>query len=46
MVTYALSGHSFGLGYQKMSGDTGFAYVGEFTDPLTMSRSMTSHLRI
>jgi hypothetical protein len=28
MVTYSLSGHSFGLGYQKMSGDTGFAYTG------------------
>src|SRR5690606_22868717 len=28
MVTYSLSGHSFGLGYQQMSGDTGFAYVG------------------
>ena len=33
MVTYALSGHSFGLGYQKMSGDTGFAYVGGNIDP-------------
>ncbi|MCQ4301352.1 OprD family porin [Pseudomonas songnenensis] len=33
MLTYSLSGHSFGLGYQKMSGDTGFAYVGEVTDP-------------
>ncbi|OCX93119.1 MAG: porin [Pseudomonas sp. CO183] len=33
MVTYSLSGHSFGLGYQKMSGDTGFAYVGGATDP-------------
>lgn len=32
MFTYALSGHSLGLGYQKMSGDTGFAYVGG-TDP-------------
>lgn len=32
MVTYALSGHSFGLGYQKMSGDTGFSYV-DGTDP-------------
>jgi hypothetical protein len=25
--TYALGGHAFGLGYQRMSGDTGFAYV-------------------
>ncbi|WP_372874333.1 OprD family porin [Pseudomonas sp.] len=32
MFTYALSGHSLGLGYQKMSGDTGAAYVGG-TDP-------------
>ena len=32
MVTYALSGHSFGLGYQSMSGDTGAAYVNG-TDP-------------
>jgi len=37
MVTYSLSGHSFGLGYQKMSGDTGFAYVGEFTDPFLVN---------
>lgn len=27
MFTYALGGHAFGLGYQQMSGDTGFAYV-------------------
>ncbi|UVO16634.1 OprD family porin [Stutzerimonas stutzeri] len=33
MVTYSISGHSFGLGYQKMSGDTGFAYVGGGVDP-------------
>jgi len=33
MVTYSLSGHSFGVGYQKMSGDTGFAYVGGNIDP-------------
>ncbi len=32
MVTYSLEGHSFGLGYQKMSGDTGYAYVNG-TDP-------------
>lgn len=37
MVTYSLSGHSFGLGYQKMSGDTGFAYVTEFTDPFLVN---------
>ncbi|MGV8844045.1 MAG: OprD family porin [Pseudomonas sp.] len=28
MFTYALNFHSFGLGYQKMTGDTGFAYIG------------------
>ncbi|WP_336316377.1 OprD family porin [Stutzerimonas stutzeri] len=37
MVTYSISGHGFGLGYQKMSGDTGFAYVGEFTDPFLVN---------
>ncbi|MCQ4264261.1 outer membrane porin, OprD family [Stutzerimonas stutzeri] len=37
MVTYSLSGHSFGLGYQKMSGDTGFAYVGGSTDPFLVN---------
>ncbi len=36
MVTYALSGHSFGLGYQSMSGDTGFAYVNG-TDPFLVN---------
>src|SRR5690606_8046333 len=33
MVTYSLSGQSFCLGYQKMSCDTGFAYVGGNIDP-------------
>ncbi|WP_394558325.1 OprD family porin [Aquipseudomonas alcaligenes] len=28
MFTYGLGGHAFGLGYQRMSGDTGFAYIG------------------
>ncbi|MCQ4242565.1 OprD family porin [Stutzerimonas stutzeri] len=37
MVTYSLSGHSFGLGYQKMSGDTGFAYMAEVTDPFLVN---------
>lgn len=37
MVTYSISGHSFGLGYQKMSGDTGFAYVGGSTDPFLVN---------
>lgn len=27
MFTYSLNGHGFGLGYQEMSGDTGFAYI-------------------
>lgn len=27
MFTYTLGGHALGLGYQRMSGDTGFAYV-------------------
>lgn len=27
MFTYALGFHAVGLGYQKMSGDTGFAYI-------------------
>lgn len=37
MVTYSVSGHAFGLGYQKMSGDTGFAYVGGATDPFLVN---------
>ena len=36
MVTYSLSGHSFGLGYQSMSGDTGAAYVNG-TDPFLVN---------
>ena len=36
MVTYGLAGHSFGLGYQKMSGDTGFAYING-TDPFLVN---------
>ncbi|OAI91890.1 OprD family porin [Pseudomonas putida] len=27
MFTYGIGGHAFGLGYQRMSGDTGFAYI-------------------
>ncbi|TLX59238.1 outer membrane porin, OprD family [Stutzerimonas nosocomialis] len=42
MVTYALSGHSFGLGYQEMSGDTGFAYVGG-TDPFLVNYVQIGH---
>ncbi|MGK9064158.1 OprD family porin [Stutzerimonas chloritidismutans] len=41
MVTYSLSGHSFGLGYQKMSGDTGFAYLNG-TDPYLVNYVMIS----
>ncbi len=36
MFTYALGFHSFGLGYQKMSGDTGYAYIGG-TDPFLVN---------
>ncbi|MCE5362902.1 OprD family porin [Pseudomonas anguilliseptica] len=36
MVTYGIEGHSFGLGYQKMSGDTGFAYING-TDPFLLN---------
>ena len=32
MLTYKLDYNSFGLGYQKMSGDTGYAYI-ELVDP-------------
>lgn len=27
LFTYGVGGHAFGLGYQRMSGDTGFAYI-------------------
>ncbi|MBP8202834.1 MAG: OprD family porin [Pseudomonas sp.] len=37
MVTYGIEGHSFGLGYQKMSGDTGFAYLATSTDPFLVN---------
>ncbi|MGA6096943.1 OprD family porin [Stutzerimonas marianensis] len=40
MVTYSVSGHSFGLGYQEMNGDTGFAYVGGGTDPYLVNYVM------
>jgi hypothetical protein len=36
MLTYNLNFHSFGLGYQKMSGDTGYAYIGN-TDPFLVN---------
>ena len=41
MMTYSVSGHSFGLGYQKMSGDTGFAYLNG-TDPYLVNYVMIS----
>jgi hypothetical protein len=36
MLTYGLAGHSVGLGYQKMSGDTGYAYING-TDPFLVN---------
>ncbi|SDN32834.1 OprD family porin [Pseudomonas jinjuensis] len=36
MFTYSLGFHAFGLGYQKMSGDTGFAYL-TGTDPFLVN---------
>jgi hypothetical protein len=36
MFTYSLGGHAFGLGHQKMSGDTGYAYIGG-TDPFLVN---------
>ncbi|WP_415844590.1 OprD family porin [Stutzerimonas zhaodongensis] len=42
MATYSLSGHSFGLGYQQMKGDTGFAYVGG-TDPFLVNYVQIGH---
>ena len=27
MFTYSLDSHAFGVGYQRMSGDSGFAYI-------------------
>jgi len=36
MVSYAISGHKFGLGYQDMSGDTGFAYI-DGSDPFLVN---------
>jgi hypothetical protein len=42
MATYSLSGHSLGLGYQQMNGDTGFAYVGG-TDPFLVNYVQVGH---
>lgn len=37
MFTYTLNAHKFGLGYQSMSGDTGYAYVGGAADPFLVN---------
>jgi hypothetical protein len=42
MLTYGLGGHAFGLGYQRMSGDTGFAYV-DGTDPYLVNFVQIGH---
>ncbi|MBU2370927.1 MAG: OprD family porin [Gammaproteobacteria bacterium] len=39
MLTYSVSGHSFGLAYQEMRGDTGFAYL-DGTDPFLVNYVM------
>jgi hypothetical protein len=36
MVSYGISGHKFGLGFQDMSGDTGFAYI-DGSDPFLIN---------
>jgi hypothetical protein len=36
MFTYSLGGHAFGLGYQEMNGDTGYAYING-TDPFLVN---------
>lgn len=36
MVSYGISGHKFGLGFQDMSGDTGFAYI-DGSDPFLVN---------
>ncbi len=36
LFTYAMGFHSFGLGYQKMSGDTGYAYLSD-SDPFLVN---------
>ena len=36
MLTYGINSHAFGLGYQAMSGDTGYAYVNA-TDPFLLN---------
>ena len=36
MFTYAFGGHALGVGYQSMSGDTGYAYING-TDPFLVN---------
>ncbi len=36
MVSYGISGHKFSLGFQDMSGDTGFAYI-DGSDPFLIN---------
>ncbi|HEY1026786.1 MAG TPA: OprD family porin [Pseudomonas sp.] len=36
MLSYGISGHKFGLGFQDMSGDTGFAYI-DGSDPFLIN---------
>ncbi|TIH06631.1 OprD family porin [Pseudomonas leptonychotis] len=36
MVSYAINGHKLGLGYQDMSGDTGYAYI-DGSDPFLVN---------
>jgi len=37
LMTYTLNAHKLGLGYQTMSGDTGYAYVGGGADPFLVN---------
>lgn len=37
LFTYTLNAHKFGFGYQSMSGDTGYAYVGGAADPFLVN---------
>lgn len=41
-LTYAIDGHKFGLALQKMSGDTGFAYISG-TDPYLVNYVQVNH---
>lgn len=41
-LTYAISGHKFAAAFQKMSGDTGFAYING-TDPYLVNYVQINH---